>query len=191
MKKFYLSLLCAAIWLASQGMVSATPVTFTDSANTTVSWETFTFTETVTIPSLSFGVFTILAQGDYDDWAGPEFEYLDWDIDGIVSGTGWGPTNNDLALTLAPDNVTWYKTITLAPAIMDSIFSDNSFTVTIQNSPDVDPVQATDGVSYTLQYFDGSTTGSPVPEPTTMLLLGSGLIGLAGLRRKLTSRSSR
>jgi len=32
-------------------------------------------------------------------------------------------------------------------------------------------------------FLDGST-GDPVPEPATMLLLGTGLIGLAGVRRK-------
>jgi len=32
--------------------------------------------------------------------------------------------------------------------------------------------------------FEGSGTVAPIPEPGTMLLLGTGLIGLAGLRRK-------
>ena len=32
--------------------------------------------------------------------------------------------------------------------------------------------------------FGVSDTGTPVPEPVTMLLLGSGLIGLAGFMRK-------
>ena len=36
--------------------------------------------------------------------------------------------------------------------------------------------------------FNARFTANPVPEPATMLLLGTGLIGLAGFRRKLKKR---
>ena len=57
----------------------------------------------------------------------------------------------------------------------ESLF-DGSDTLTITVSS---------GDGWAMDYSELEFSGSPVPEPTTIFLLGSGLIGIAGFRRKI------
>jgi len=57
--------------------------------------------------------------------------------------------------------------------------------VALINGLDAITVSGTGGDGYSINFSELKIETSPVPEPTTLLLLGSGLVGLIGFRRKL------
>jgi len=117
-------------------------------------------------------------------------------IDGIM-GSGWNgePSDTEWAIGTTADYDTliyedWVDWVDLWPGlnildpgynpavlhlITDDIYIDITFT------------QWTMGGGGGFSYSRASA-GAPVPEPATMLLLGSGLLGLAGFRRKFRKR---
>ncbi len=102
------------------------------------------------------------------------FEVVSFDIRNLHSGHNFSQN-----IKFYDQNLNVLQTLTLAP-IYDNVF--HTITVGIDN---VSVVQFDHfGSNYAIDNFTYDTGATPVPEPTTMLLFGTGIAGLVGLRRK-------
>jgi hypothetical protein len=86
------------------------------------------------------------------------------------------PTSGPIKPFIIPGHTSINVEVTFAPTEVG--FYD-AFLWVMHNAPGIDSYMPLQG---------SGVAEVPIPEPTTMLLLGSGLIGLAGFRRKIRKR---
>ena len=176
---YLLSVLVAVMFL-SAGVASA--VTYTDMAFQVVPGQTFNFGGPVELSDGTDGFFTIEARGDYFGKGANGNENLDFDIDGIfaVYNIWFGEGDPQiLKWDTATDDTWWINTWTIPGADLVAITSDLAGNVEVALYTGVGyQFDESDFVKIKLEY-------NAVPIPGSLLLLGSGVLGLIGIRRKI------
>ena len=109
---------------------TANAVTYTDSSPQTTAGQNFVFTFSPVNPwNGGNGTFTVHARGDYS--VGNSSEYLDWDIDGLVSERAGPSKGGTVIQNWGGNDVEWEQSFTINGGLMDAITSDSVINISL------------------------------------------------------------